>query len=91
MAPKIAASHPSIRNPGSSAAQIFNTAPFTPKVKSPSVTILIGKVKSIRIGQMTTLAIPMAADASKAAKKPLTLKPFIIFDVNKSANAESAQ
>ena len=89
--PKIAASHPSISNPGKKAAQIFKTAPFTTNVNSPKVKIFIGNVKNIKTGQMVMLARPMRAAANSAAKKPLTLKPLITFDVIKTATAESVQ
>lgn len=91
MAPKIAENHPSISKFGKNAATILRTAPLTTKVKSPSVKILIGKVKNMRSGQTYELAKPIAKAAIKAEKIPPIRKPAITFEVSRIARAEIAQ
>jgi hypothetical protein len=82
-APIIAENQLLILNPGRKAATIFNTAPFTTKVKNPNVIMFKGSVRKIKIGQINVLAKPKAMAAKNAEKIPLTSKPFTIFDVSK--------
>ena len=89
--PKMADSHESISNPGRIPAQILRTAPFTTKVNRPRVSILIGRVRNIKNGQMTILANPITAAATSAEVKPLTLKPRTTFAVMRSATDETTQ
>jgi hypothetical protein len=90
-APKIADHQPSTSNPGKNAAAILMTAPLITKVNKPKVNKLIGKVKKISIGQIKVLTSPINSAAKNAAQKPEILKPEIIFEVNKTAHAETAQ
>ncbi len=86
--PKNADHQPLISNPGSRAAQIFNTAAFTTKVNKPRVIIVIGKVRKNKMGQIKALANPIKRAAIMAVTNPLIRNPGTIFDVSKTHRAD---
>ncbi len=53
--------------------------------------MFIGNVRKIKTGQINVFTIPISNAAKKAAQNPETLKPEIIFEVSKIAQAETAQ
>lgn len=65
----MAAKKPLISNPGTNAAAIFKTKPFTTNVNKPKVSKLIGRVKNIKTGHRKRSASPMKNAAIKAEKK----------------------
>jgi len=89
--PRIAAIQLLTLNPGTMAAHILMTIPFTTKVKSPKVRILIGRVKNMRMGQIKAFATPTTMAAISAEIRPLTSKPGMTKAVVKKANAERNQ
>ncbi len=91
IAPKMAAVHVSISKPGRIAAQIFSTAPFTTKVKSPSVKTLRGSVRKMSTGQMRMFARPIRSAAISADENPRSLNPRMTYAVTSRAVAEMIQ
>jgi hypothetical protein len=71
----MAPSHESTSKPGTRAAQILITMPLTTKIKSPSVRMVIGRVRNKRIGFTKILTNPTTKAATSAAKNPETLNP----------------
>lgn len=53
--------------------------------------IFMGRVKNIKIGQITALANPITTAAMTAEKNPLTSNPFIKKAVNSSESPETTQ
>lgn len=75
IAPKIAETHPSSLNPGTTADTINKTTAFTTKANSPKVTIVSGIVRKLKIGLIKVLTIPKTTAAKRAVVKVSTLNP----------------
>jgi len=55
---------------------------FMIKVKRPRLRILIGRVRTIKIGRKKAFRMPRMAAANKALKKLFTCIPSITYEVN---------
>ena len=75
--PNIADQNPEISKPEITPATIISNMAFKTKVKSPSVKMLIGRVRTKRMGRKKAFKIPRIAAEKKAEKNPLTWIPLI--------------
>lgn len=71
----IAQTHPSTENPTTNRSTKSTIAPLITNRKSPSVIIVMGKVKKVMMGLINMLIIPRANPAIMAIKKLLTYTP----------------
>jgi hypothetical protein len=71
----MAASHVLISKPFKKKAVIFKIIALTTKVKSPSVKILIGRVRNNKIGRKNIFKTPMSTEAIRAEENPEIIKP----------------
>ncbi len=86
-----AGANPESVKPLTICATIQISAALIIKVKSPSVKILIGRVRIIRIGFMRAFKIPKNRATIRAVVKLLTLKPGTSVATTKMASAEKTQ
>lgn len=73
----IAHPKPETSKPGTNLPTNNTIKALITKVKRPSVKILIGKVKIIKIGLITAFTNPKTTAANKAAPKPVNFTPGI--------------
>lgn len=67
-----------------------NTRALITKVKSPTVSKLIGMVKNTNIGRIKMFIRPITSAAPKADKKPAKLMPGTTQAIKSSAKVESS-
>jgi len=73
--PNTADQNPETSNPDIIPEAIISIIAFITKVKSPRVSIFMGRVSINIIGRKKALSIPNIAAAKNAEKKPLTRIP----------------